>query len=129
VFDFLEQTASKGNFNQKGRDAFKALLKLKMQLKSVLKQYVESVTIQMSSERILNFLVNDILDFAQLRAGKFRKNKENFLIEQAVEELVKVQNYKAEQMGISVQTFYENFDSRTNKSDKRMICTDMQRLQ
>jgi K+-sensing histidine kinase KdpD len=33
-------------------------------------------------------LVNDILDFAQLRAGKFRKNKENFYIDEAVQEII-----------------------------------------
>ena len=38
----------------------------------------------MSGEKILNFLVNDILDFAQLRAGKFRKNNENFFVNEAV---------------------------------------------
>ena len=48
-------------------------------------------------------MVNDILDFAQLRAGKFRKNVENFYIDKAVEELIKVQTYKSEQMGISLQ--------------------------
>ena len=31
-----------------------------------------------SSEKILEFLVNDILDFAPFRAGKFRKNFQNF---------------------------------------------------
>jgi len=47
-------------------------------------------------EKILNFLVNDILDFAQLREGKFRKNQEIFYIDKAVEEVAKVQSYKAE---------------------------------
>ena len=36
----------------------------KRQLKKILKEYEESVQIQMSSEKILNFLINDILDFA-----------------------------------------------------------------
>ena len=62
----------------------RALKKLKKTLKNLLKSYVQSNSIQSSSERILNFLVNDILDFAQLRAGKFRKNKENFYIDEAV---------------------------------------------
>ena len=34
----------------------------------------------MSSERLLNILVADILDFSQLKAGKFRKNRQNFNI-------------------------------------------------
>ena len=41
-----------------------ALNKLKIKLTNLLKQYVESVNISRSSETILNFLVNDILDFA-----------------------------------------------------------------
>lgn len=32
----------------------------------------------MSNEKILNFLVQDILDFAQIKEGKFRKNIEVF---------------------------------------------------
>ena len=56
--------------------------------------------------------MNDILDFAQLRAGKFRKNEVNFFINVAVDELIKVQKFKAEQMGVSLQSSYENFESR-----------------
>jgi len=33
-----------------------------------------------SSEKILNFLVKDIYDFAYLKQGKFRKNIQNFNI-------------------------------------------------
>ena len=45
----------------------------------------------MSSTKILNYLVNDLLDFAQMRAGKFRKNCQNFDLEDAVEEIFMVQ--------------------------------------
>ena len=41
----------------------------------------------MSGEKILNFLVNDILDFAQLRNGKFRKNISNFNIKDSINEI------------------------------------------
>lgn len=37
---------------------------IRKQLRKILKEYEESVQIQMSSEKILNFLINDILDFA-----------------------------------------------------------------
>ena len=43
---------------------------------------------QMSSSKILNFLVNDILDFSQLKSGKFRKDICNFNIKDAIEEIV-----------------------------------------
>lgn len=44
----------------------------------------------MSSEKILNFLVNDILDFAQLRGGKFRKNKEIFNLNDSINEIISI---------------------------------------
>lgn len=47
---------------------------MRNQLQKILKEYEESVQIQMSSEKILNFLINDILDFAQIRQNKFRKD-------------------------------------------------------
>ena len=41
-------------------------------------------------------LVNDILDFAQVKDGKFRKNLEIFDLKESVEEIIAVQKYKAE---------------------------------
>ena len=58
-------------------------------------EYTETVDIQMSSSNILNFLVNDILDFAQVKDGKFRKNLEIFDLKESVEEIIAVQKYKA----------------------------------
>ena len=58
----------------------------------------------MSSERILNFLVNDILDFAQMRSGKFRKSVQTFNVMESVDEIVDVLNFKAQNMNISVTT-------------------------
>ena len=41
-------------------------------MKKILKDHVESNINQINSEKILNFLVQDILDFAQLSVGRFR---------------------------------------------------------
>ena len=67
----------------------------------------------MSSERILNFLVNDILDFAQMRAGKFRKSTQTFNVSDSVQEVVDVLGFKAQNMNIDVQTEYTNFNRKT----------------
>ena len=64
------------------------LKKLKKKLKRLQSEQLESINIQMSSSKILNFLVNDILDFSQLRSGKFRKDNSNFNIQEAVEEII-----------------------------------------
>jgi hypothetical protein len=53
-------------------------------------EYTETVDIQMSSSNILNFLVNDILDFAQVKDGKFRKNLEIFDLKESVEEIIDI---------------------------------------
>ena len=49
---------------------FKAL---KKELTYFLKEIGQSINIQSSSTKILRFLVSDILDFAQIKGGKFRK--------------------------------------------------------
>ena len=41
--------------------------------------------VQESSANLMSFLIQDLLDFAQIKAGKFRKNIENFNIIDAVE--------------------------------------------
>ena len=48
--------------------------KFKKKVKNILVKKYFSIGIMKSSEKILNFLVKDILDFAQLKQGKFRKN-------------------------------------------------------
>jgi signal transduction histidine kinase len=58
--------------------------------------------IQNSSTKILTFLVNDMLDFAQLRSGKFRKDLFNFDVREAIAEIVNIQMLKAEFCGINL---------------------------
>lgn len=51
---------------------------------------MESIKVQSSSTKILNFLVNDMLDFAQMNSGKFRKNIYNFNLKDAMDEIVSI---------------------------------------
>jgi signal transduction histidine kinase len=87
----------------------------------------------MSSSKFLNFLVNDILDFSQLRSGKFRKDESSFNIKDAIEEILQIQQEKAEFCGINLSCNFENFPVKegSNSEDKRdlIICTDERRLQ
>ena len=43
-------------------------------IREILKQLKQGMKIQESSACIMNFLIHDLLDFAQIKAGKFRKN-------------------------------------------------------
>ena len=45
---------------------------------------------QESSADLMAYLIQDILDFAQINSGKFRKNIIEFDIRQAVEEIMSI---------------------------------------
>ena len=46
--------------------------------------------IQESSSNMMAFLVDDLLDFAQLNAGKFRKTVKKFDLKEAIEEIISI---------------------------------------
>jgi signal transduction histidine kinase len=54
-------------------------------------------------------LVNDLLDFAQLSNGKFRKVEENFNIRKTINEVIRIQEYKAMKKGVKIKTVFSNF--------------------
>ena len=84
--------------------------KLKKYLGKLKEQSLQSIRIQSSSTKILNFLVNDMLDFAQLRNGKLRKDISQFDIYEAIQEIVNLQLDKAKFLGIKLTLEMENFD-------------------
>lgn len=51
--------------------------------------------IQQSSANVLTFIVQDLLDYAQIKSGKFRKNINEFNLISAVEEVMLIQQRKA----------------------------------
>ena len=64
--------------------------KLKKCLISIRMEHKESIGIQRSSTKLINYLVNDILDFAQLKSGKFRKDISKFDIRESIQEIIDV---------------------------------------
>lgn len=44
-----------------------------------------------SSANVLTFIVQDLLDYAQIKSGKFRKNIHEFNIIEAIEEVMLIQ--------------------------------------
>lgn len=73
---------------------------LKKKLVQIYNEYEESSQVLMSSTKILKFLISDILDLSQLRSGKFRRVCGNFDIMTLIEDVVRIQSYKAEQTGV-----------------------------
>ena len=50
------------------------------QLRGIMKELSKGMKVQDDSVSLLNFLVQNMLDYAQIRAGKLRKNIERFSI-------------------------------------------------
>ena len=50
----------------------------------------ESTVIQNASAKIMNFLIQDLLDFAQMKAGRFRINIQEFNIREAFGEVMSI---------------------------------------
>ena len=57
----------------------------------------------------MTFIVQDLLDYAQIKAGKFRKNISTFDIRESVEKVMCIQRKNAEEKGIDFKVSYINF--------------------
>ena len=61
-----------------------------MESLSILEQLNEGKEIQQNAAYVMNFMVQDLLDYAQIKAGKFRQNYQNFDIREAVKKVMSV---------------------------------------
>jgi len=81
----------------------------------------------------MSFLVQEMLDYAQIKAGKFRKQTKAFNIREAIEKVMCIQRKKAQDQGIRFYATYTNIhDSQPNALDGKhspMIMADEQRIQ
>ena len=84
--------------------------KSKQNLQRIYKRQTGSTTVQMTAIKILNFLVNDMLDFAQLSAGKFRKNWSQFELVGSISEVIDIMDFKAKELGITLLKSFELFE-------------------
>lgn len=54
----------------------------------------------------MGFLIQDLLDYAQIKAGKFRKNISKFNLREAVQQVMDIQMHQAVKRGIDLQVSY-----------------------
>ena len=76
------------------------VIQIKNSIRTILVKQKQSQKIQFSSTKLLSFYVNDILDFAQINAGRFRRDCHNMDIKQTIEEVMLIMQNKAEQQGV-----------------------------
>jgi signal transduction histidine kinase len=70
--------------------------------------------IQTSSSNLLLLNVEDILGFAQLKAGKFTKIIKKFNIKRCIEEIISIQYYQAKSKEIELISEFYNFPIKKN---------------
>ena len=58
----------------------------------------------------MSFIVQDLLDFAQIKAGKFRKSLKYFDIKNTVKEAMGILKTKADAKNISLECQFENLE-------------------
>jgi signal transduction histidine kinase len=75
--------------------------------KNIFQMLDQSNKIQESSASMMAFLVDDLLDFAQLNAGKFRKVIKLFDLREAIEEVVQIQIDKAKMGKIKLESAFK----------------------
>lgn len=81
----------------------------KKKIEGILVRQEQSTNVQLSSVRILNFLLNDMLDYAQLSSGQFRKFINKFNLVDSVTEIMNVMSYKAQELRVNMNMKFVNF--------------------
>ena len=98
--------------------------KLCVQLKRIRGKINEALMINVSSERLISFLVEDFLDLSLVRAGKFRRVDKNFTLQQPIKEVLEVLNFKATYKSVKIDTHYLGLDP-----EKRVRCDERRVMQ
>ena len=74
----------------------------------------------------MKFLIQDLLDYSQIKAGKFRKNIKQFNLKEALEDIMILFKRNAEIIGLD---FFLEFKNFTERSDEIFINCDKERIQ
>ena len=100
------------------RDSYELYEKLKLSVNKIMK----SVKVEESSTDLMGFLIQDLLDYAQIKAGKFRKNIKKFNIREAVQSVIDIQYRLANSRGLKLYSeFIDILEVCIIKSDEARI--------
>jgi signal transduction histidine kinase len=68
----------------------------------------KGLRVQESSGEVLDMVIHDMLDLSQIRSGNFRKNIIEYDIVRAVDEIMMIQQRKADDNSIQLQARFMN---------------------
>ena len=92
------------------------------EINSAIKELEESENIIKNSAHFMQFTIQDMLDSALLKAGKFRKNQSEFNVSQTVKKVIDMQKTEARRKGVSL--CYKNL----THDDALLVNSDEQRV-
>ena len=78
----------------------------------ILKELFYNLEIQQSSSDLIKYIVQDLLDYAQINSNSFRKNFQQFNIRKAVQEVIQIQKLKADTNKIKLYSVFKNFKEK-----------------
>lgn len=84
--------------------------KVKKILSIIRNKISNALDINIASERMVHFLVDDFLDLAQLKAGKFRRADRTFAVHEPINEVFDILRCKAVLQMIELNVSYSNVD-------------------
>mmetsp|Transcript_8094 Transcript_8094/g.12463 ORF Transcript_8094/g.12463 Transcript_8094/m.12463 type:complete len:120 (+) Transcript_8094:956-1315(+) len=70
---------------------------------------------------MMSFLVQDFLDYAQIRSGKFRTNIRPFSVRDMVEKVVSIQKLKAAESGITLRSEVDIAQTEVITDEQRVM--------
>ena len=77
-------------------------------MKTTMATLKDGLKVQDSSAKIMSFLVQDFLDYAQIKSGNFRTNIRPFDAREMIEKVICIQREKAEDSGLDLKSIFVN---------------------
>ena len=99
----------------------KNLSRSKKLLEKNLVKQEQSTSLQASATKILNYLINDMLDYAQLSAGQFRKFQKRFNLIKSINDIIRILRFKADELDIAISIDLSNLNSNKSTSLDQQI--------
>jgi signal transduction histidine kinase len=102
------------------------------ELEKLMDQLDEGLSIQESSTSIMGIMIQDLLDFSQIKSGKFRKIITSFNIRDTIVKVMDMQRTKAEHQGLKLLLTLKNIAETEEEAALGMmspiISSDQDRL-
>ena len=74
----------------------------------IVEELEQGLEIQESSQELMSSMIKDLLDYAQIRAGKFRKNITTFDIRKSIEKVMAISRLNVKNKGLDFEVEYLN---------------------